>query len=229
MTRRPAWPAASTPANSRRPVERQMQLGDIAVHADVFRPCARSRCRARAARPGRGRWSRGSMRRRRRRARAISSPLASTTPTARPFSTMILPTGARSADGRRRPSWPPRAMAATTAPMPPCGSACAPALPAGLAGQPVERPSSEFGERGPRWLPSVGVEGEQALQPVVARAARRARRRRSSAACAGSRACPPCRAASAPARPGRAQRLAAATCRRDRAARRVSNGFRMPA
>ena len=83
-----------------------MQLGRIALHADVARPCARSRCRARAAPTRSRKVVRGLIAETIVRAR-ISSPFSSTTPTARPFSTMILPP-ARSCGWSRRPFPRPR-------------------------------------------------------------------------------------------------------------------------
>ena len=59
----------------------------------------------------------------------ISSPEASMTPTARPFSTTILPTGAPVRIATPAFSAAP-AIAATTAPMPPTGIAWAPGAPA---------------------------------------------------------------------------------------------------
>ena len=144
-------------------------------------------------------------------------PFSSTTPMARPFSTRILFTAA-SVRTITPALAAEAAIAATISPIPPLGTSLRAGSAADLAGETI----IETEQRGRRARPEMAaehrVEGEQDLSAGRRSVARRAGRRRSSGGRAGNRACPPCRAFSAPAPTGRAQRSRTTTCRRGLAA-----------
>ena len=154
--------ASSRPGKARQPRERQVELGRDALGCGCGGCGGPCRCRDAPARPDRRQVAGGSALQSTSGAPAASRR-ASTTPVARSFSTRIRCDRRDRADLDAGGTWRPRASAATSAPMPPLGTASGAAMrPGGTAGV-----STVPGERGPSMAAEDGVEGERAGQRVV--------------------------------------------------------------